>query len=183
MAQELPDPAPLPADEAVPPAMIKADLAAGIFFVVLATATLVGSWTMDRLEARRINPMTAPGLVPGLLSAALLVCGIILTLRSLRSPAPGGWRELGNAVVSSAAQRAGAVLVLTLTYTLVLVGLLPFWLATGIFVFAFVMVFETWLATPRRPLLQIMPWAFGLAVVTAGVVTLVFQRLFLVRLP
>ncbi|SRR5690606_15066868 len=183
MAQELPDPAPLPADEAVPPAMIKADLAAGIFFVVLATATLVGSWTMDRLEARRINPMTAPGLVPGLLSAALLVCGIILTLRSLRSPAPGGWRELGSAVVSSAAQRAGAVLVLTLTYTLVLVGLLPFWLATGIFVFAFVMVFETWLATPRRPLLQTMPWAFGLAVVTAGVVTLVFQRLFLVRLP
>src|SRR5690554_3349907 len=122
MAQELPDPAPLPADEAVPPAMIKADLAAGIFFVVLATATLVGSWTMDRLEARRINPMTAPGLVPGLLSAALLVCGIILTLRSLRSPAPGGWRELGSAVVSSAAQRAGAVLVLTLTYTLVLVA-------------------------------------------------------------
>lgn len=184
MVEQSPDAAPLPpADEAVPPAMIKADLAAGLFFVVLATATLFGSWTMDRLEARRINPLTAPGLVPGLLSAALLVCGVILTLRSLRTPAPEGWRDLGRAIVSSGAQRAGAVLVLTLIYSLVLVGLLPFWLATGVFVFAFVLVFEAWLAAPRQPPLRTLPWAFGLAVVTAAVVTLVFERLFLVRLP
>jgi len=170
-------------DAAEPPAMIKADLAAGLFFIVLAVATLVGSWNMDRLTARRINPLTVPGLVPGLLSAALLVCGVILTLRSLRTAAPDGWRDLRRAMVSTAARRAGAVLVLTLSYALVLVGLLPFWLATGLFVFAFVMVFETWLAMPRTPALRSLPWAFCLAIVTAGVVTLVFERLFLVRLP
>ena len=170
-------------DTAEPPAMIKADLLASLCFIVLAAATLVGSWNMDRLSARRINPLTVPGLVPGILSAALLVCGLILAIRSVRTSAPDGWRDLGQAVVSNAAQRAGAVLVLTLSYALVLVGLLPFWLATGIFVFAFIMVFETWLAAPRRPLLQTLPWALGLAVVTATLVTLVFERLFLVRLP
>lgn len=170
-------------DAADPPAMVKADLLAGLFFIVLAAATLVGSWNMDRLAVRRINPLTVPGLVPGLLAAALLGCGLILTMRSLRTAAPDGWRDLGRSLVSTAAQRAGAVLVLTLSYALVLVGLLPFWLATGLFVFAFIMVFETWLATPRRPLLRTLPWACGVAVATAGVVTLVFERLFLVRLP
>tara|TARA_R110002020_G_scaffold192728_3_gene392913 strand:+ start:93 stop:650 length:558 start_codon:yes stop_codon:yes gene_type:complete len=170
-------------DTAEPPAMIKADLLAGLFFIVLSVATLVASWNMDRLTARRINPLTVPGLVPGILSAALLVCGLILAIRSVRTSAPGGWHDLRQAIVSTAAQRAGAVLLLTLAYALVLVGLLPFWLATGLFVFVFIMVFETWLAAPRQPLLQTMPWAFGLAVATATLVTLVFERLFLVRLP
>lgn len=170
-------------EAAPPPAMIKADLLAGLFFLVLGAATFEGAWTMDRLEVRRINPLTVPGLVPGLLALALLACGLILTLRSVRTAAPGGWRDLGQAIVSTAAQRAGAVLVLTLGYTLVLVGLLPFWLATGLFVFAFIMVFEAWLATPRRTVMQTLPWAVGLALVTAIVVTLVFERLFLVRLP
>jgi hypothetical protein len=165
------------------PAMIKADLLASLVFIVLSAATLYGSWTMDRLANRRINPMTVPGLVPGLLSAALLVCGIILAVRSLRMPAAGGWSALGTNVTSSAAQRAGVVLVLTLVYSLGLIGLVPFWLATGIFVFAFILVFETWLAVPRRPLLQSLPWALGLAVATAAIVTIVFERAFLVRLP
>ena len=175
---------PSPAIDTVePPAMIKADLVTGLFFIVLAAATLFGALSMDRLEARRINPMTVPGLVPGLLALALLVCGLILTTRSWRLSAPGGWTDLGRAITASAAQRAGAVLVLTLTYALLLVGLLPFWLATGLFVFVFILTFESWLSTPRRPLLATFPWALGLAVVTAAVVTLVFERLFLVRLP
>ena len=90
---------------------------------------------------------------------------------------------LAAAVTSGAAGRVGMVLVLTLTYTLGLVGLVPFWLATGLFVFAFILVFELWLAEPRRRLAQSLPWALGLAVVTAAAVTLVFERAFLVRLP
>ena len=170
-------------DAAEPPAMIRADLVAGLFFIVLAAATFFGAWTMDRLEVRRINPLTVPGLVPGLLAIALMICGLILALRSLRTAAPNGWQDLGAAIISPAASRAGVVLLLTLIYTLVLVGWLPFWPATGIFVFAFITVFEAWLATPRRSLIQTLPWALGLAVVTAAVVTLVFERLFLVRLP
>lgn len=171
------------ADVGPSPAMLRADLLTAIVFIVLSAAILYASWSMDRLEVRRIHPLTAPGLVPGLLSVALLVCGIIMALRSLRLPAPGGWTDLGAATTSPAAGRAGMVLLLSLVYTLGLIGLVPFWLATGLFVFAFILVFETWLANPRRPLRQSLPWALGLAMATAVIVTLVFERAFLVRLP
>jgi hypothetical protein len=171
------------ADEGHSPAMIRADLLASLFFIVLSACMLYGSWTMDRLANRRINPMTVPGLVPGLLSVALLICGLVLAVRSVRSSAEGGWSDLGHAITAAPARRAGMVLLLALVYTLGLVGLVPFWLATGLFVFAFILVFETWMATPRRPLWQSMPWALGLAIATSAIVTLVFERAFLVRLP
>ena len=172
-----------PAEPGPAPAMIKADLLAGLVFILLGLAILYASWTMDRLEVRRILPLTAPGLVPGLLSLALTVCGVILALRALKRPAPGGWRELRGAVASRQAGRALAVMALVLAYTLVLVGWLPFWAATAIFVFTFILVFECVLVAPRRPFLSSLPWALGLAVVTAIAVTLVFERAFLVRLP
>lgn len=162
---------------------VRADLLAALFFLVLGAAILYGSWTMPRLEMRRIHPLTVPGLVPGLLSIALIVCGSILAYRSWRAPAPGGWNALGGAVSSAAARRAGAVCALVLVYTLGLVGLIPFWAATAIFVFTFILVFEVWLAAPRRALKQSLPWATGLAAFTAVAVTLVFERAFLVRLP
>ncbi|MHA6299601.1 tripartite tricarboxylate transporter TctB family protein [Devosia sp. CAU 1758] len=174
---------PIPPDDASQPGMVKADLLTGLFFIVLGLAIFYGAWTMDRLDIRRIHPMTVPGLVPGMLSVSLTLCGAILSFRSIRSPAPDGWKQLSGALISGAAGRAAAVMVLALIYTLGLVGTLPFWAATGLFVFAFILLFECWLAEPRRRVLNSLPWALGLAVVTAGVVTLVFERAFLVRLP
>ena len=174
---------PAPSEDAPPPSMVKADLLAGLFFIILGLAIFYGAWTMDRLEVRRIHPMTVPGLVPGMLAVALTLCGTILTFRSLRTPAAGGWQQLSGAVLSGAAARAATVMLLALIYTLGLVGTLPFWAATGLFVFAFIMVFECWLSEPRKPWLRSLLWALGLSVVTATVVTLVFERAFLVRLP
>jgi hypothetical protein len=182
MTTEAPIPDIVP-DDTAQPGMTKADLLAGLFFILLGLAIFYGSWTMDRLEVRRIHPLTVPGLVPGMLSVALTICGFIMAFRSLRTPAPGGWQQLSGAVLSGAAGRAGVVMLLALIYTLGLVGTLPFWAATGIFVFAFILCFECWLAVPRQPLLKSLPWALGLAVATAIAVTLVFERLFLVRLP
>lgn len=175
--------APTQTDDATTPGMIKADLLAGLVFILLGLAIFYGAWTMDRLEVRRIHPFTVPGLVPGMLAIALTLCGTILSFRSLRTAAPGGWQQLSGAMLSGAAGRAAAVMLLALVYTLGLVGTLPFWAATGLFVFCFIMVFECWLAAPRKPLLQSLPWALGLAVATATAVTLVFERAFLVRLP
>lgn len=172
-----------PEEDAEAPAMIRADLLAGVFFIGLGLLVFYGSWTMDRLEVRRIQPLSAPGLVPGLLSIALTICGLVLTIRSLRTALPGGWSQLGRALVSPAAGRALTVMVLALVYTLGLIGHMPFWLATGIFLFAFIMVFETWLANPRRPLLVSLPWALGIAIVISAAVTFTFERAFLVRLP
>lgn len=175
--------APTPSDDDPNPAMTKADLLTGLVFIVLGVAVFYGAWTMDRLEIRRIQPLTAPGLVPGVLALALTLCGGILTLRSLRQSTPGDWQILGGVILSGAAGRAMVVMALALVYTLGLVGTLPFWAATFLFVFAFIMVFECWLAEPRKPVVPSLLWALGIAVVTSATVTLVFERVFLVRLP
>lgn len=171
------------ADDQEAARMVRADLVAAAFFILLGVLILYGSWTMPRLEVRRIHPLTVPGLVPGMLSAALVVCGLILGIRSLRARTAGGWRVFAAALVSEGARRTLAVIILVLVYTLGLVGWLPFWAATSIFVFAFVLVFEVWLSPNPKPLLNSLAWGAGLAMATAIAVTLVFERLFLVRLP
>lgn len=162
---------------------VRADLVAAIVFILLGALILYGSWTMPRLEVRRIHPLTVPGLVPGLLSIALIACGAILALRSIRSRVRGGWDALVQGFISEGARRALAVIALVLVYTLGLVGWLPFSLATALFVFAFVAIFELWITPRPRPLARSIAWALGLAVVTSVAVTYVFERLFLVRLP
>lgn len=172
-----------PADDRETARMVRADLVAAIVFIILGALILYGSWTMPRLEARRVLPMTVPGLVPGMLSVGLIICGVLLAIRSLRARAEGGWQALTSGLVSEGARRVLAVLFHVLVYTLVLVGTLPFWLATAIFVFAFIVTFEVWITPRPRPLLPSVAWALALAVVTSAAVTYVFERLFLVRLP
>jgi putative tricarboxylic transport membrane protein len=161
-----------------------ADLVAGLVFVALGLAVLYGSWTMPRLEERGIHPLTVPGLVPGLLALALLLCGGLL--------AAGAWRagNLGPGLAAllalaggPAARRVAVALGLILAYTLGLVGWLPFWLSTALFVFAFVVSFEVWLTPATPPLGRTLAWAAGVALVTGVTVVLVFERGFLVRLP
>lgn len=161
----------------------RADLVTALVLLALGLAVVYLSWTMPRLEVRRIHPSTIPGLVPLLLGIALTVCGGLLAWRSWRIDAPGGWQDLFGLVRTREALRVGVVLALALVHTLVLVGLIPFWAAAMLFIFAFIMVFETWLNEgPADPLRSFL-WALAIAVVGGGGIYLVFERIFLVRLP
>jgi putative tricarboxylic transport membrane protein len=62
-----------------------------------------------------------------------------------------------------------------------MVGRLPFWLASAIFVFAFTAVFEWHEAPERRSRRLVEAAVIGLC--TGVAVTLVFEKLFLLRLP
>ena len=163
--------------------MTRADLIMAIVLVVLGLAILYGSWTMPRLEARRVHPMTVPGLVPGLLSISLIFCGGLLGIRSLRTRAIDGWAALRDGLLSIEAARVAVLLIMILAFTLGLVGRVPFWAASAAFIFAFVLVFELWLTDRRRPAAVSIAWAAGLAVVVSAAVFWVFQYQFLVRLP
>ena len=68
-------------EEGAPP---RADLKDAVGWIVFGAAVLVGSVTMDRLEAQNINPVTAPGLLPGLLGIAMILLGSALGVRSWR---------------------------------------------------------------------------------------------------
>jgi putative tricarboxylic transport membrane protein len=161
-----------------------ADLVSGIVLVLLGLAVLYGSWTMPRLEERGVHPLTVPGLVPGLLALALLACGAMLAAGAWR----GGELRAGLAGLAALAKgpqagRVATAMVLVLVYTLGLVGWLPFWLATALFVFAFIVVFEVLLVQERPPLARTLAWAAGVAIVAGAGAVLVFERGFLVRLP
>lgn len=176
-------PTPIPVDEASDPARIRADLITAIFLIGLGLVVTYFSWTMDRLEVRRIHPSTIPGLVPFILGVALTLCGGLLAMRSARLDRRGGGAALARVVASWGAVRVIAVLVLALIYTLGLLGRMPFWLATAIFVFSFITLFETVLADHPGSLVRTLVWALVVALGAGLGIHYVFGEIFLVRLP
>ena len=169
-----------------PKAMSRADFYTAIVLIALALAVLVGAITMDRLEVRRIHPASAPGLVPGLLGIALLICGILLILRSIRA---GGHRALppgGNLpdwLRGIEARRLALTAVVSVVYAVLLVGWLPYQVATALYVFVMVVAFERIMQVGRPSWAQTLAVAVVLAAVSGFGVGWVFEELFLVRLP
>jgi len=158
--------------------MVRADLVTGAVLLALAVAVIVGSWNMDRLEIRRIHPLSAPGLTPGLLGVALGIASLILVAQSVRSGGLGrlDWerRPLPPAI------RLAVAFALCLGYALGLVGRIPFWLATALFVTSFIAVFE-WADDGNR--MARLVWAVAIGVAAGLGISYVFSELFLVRLP
>ncbi len=167
-----------------PSSMDKADLVTSVLLIVLGAGAVIESWRMPRLEELAINPYTVPGIVPGLLGAIIVLLGMVLLVRSLRR---GGWRlDAGAAAVllrRESARRLYLSLVLTFGYAAGLVGRIPYWLATVIFVFLFITLFEWKGASGPGQRVKTIGFALVQAVLVAAAVTAVFQYLFLVRLP
>ncbi|MCD7059155.1 tripartite tricarboxylate transporter TctB family protein [Pelagibacterium xiamenense] len=164
--------------------MNRADFLTGVAFALLGFTIIYLSWIMPRLEIRGIHPSTVPGLVPGLLGALLAISGILLGAKALvRIRGKAGWRAFMAVFASEQAIRFAVVSGLCLAYALILVGRVPFWLATTLFVFALIVAFEVWLNDAPKPLLRSAVFAAVQAAIVAGLVTAVFQYGFLVRLP
>jgi hypothetical protein len=147
----------------------------GLGWIVLGLGIVAESWRMDRLEQQHINPWTVPGLVPGLLGAVLALFGIVLMLRR---PVPAedtgpleGWR-------------AALAVALCVGFAGGLVGSgLPFWAAAFLFVFAAITLFEWPDRAAEGTLAAGALRAVLVAAGAAAVITLIFQEVFLVRLP
>jgi Tripartite tricarboxylate transporter TctB family len=169
--------------ELAPP---RADLKDAIGWIAFGIAVLVGSITMDRLEQQNINPVTVPGLLPGLLGIAMILLGGVLGVRSLRRGAlaqPSPAATLGD---REASRRVWIAIALCCGYGVVLVGHgIPFWLASTIYVTASILVFRRLSRDPGERRLGARAWVQALVIGAASsVITwLVFERLFLVRLP
>ena len=74
-------------------------------------------------------------------------------------------------------------LVLCVGYAGGMIGTIPYWLATGIFVFLFVSLFEWRRDAEPRTRMRGLIIAAVIAVAVAGIVTWVFANVFLVTLP
>lgn len=149
----------------------RADFWFSIVLTAAGAALAFESWRMPRLAHLGIDPVSAPGLTPGLLGLILAALGVVLFVRSVRASRMPTQREGWG--------RFALTLALCLAYALGLVGRVPFWTATALFVAAFVAIF-TW---GRLPPVRTLGVAAVLAAAVSVSVTLVFDRLFLVRLP
>src|SRR5882672_1883957 len=180
---ELAAPASSPS-EAEDIAGLRNDFMSAIGWMGLGIAILIGSVTMDRLEKQGINPYTIPGLLPGLLGIAMTILGALLAARSWR---PHLLASAGKAVVNRAEQmRILLVLGLCLTFGVVLVGHgLPFWLAAAIFVTTAIFALQYQARKSTGQQLTLRQFASTAAIgLGAGIaITIVFQEIFLVRLP
>ena len=167
---------------------VRADFWFGLGLVALGIAAAFESWRMPRLADLNVHPMTVPGLVPGMIGVVIAVLGAVLFLRAARV---GGHRSSRRARSDNGAptdpvnqtRRFFITLALCLGYAGGLIGSVPFWAATGFFVFLFVMIFEWQASRSMTGHLRAAATAMLLAIVVAAAVTVVFQQVFLVRLP
>jgi Tripartite tricarboxylate transporter TctB family len=155
----------------------RSDIWGGVGWVSFGLVILVEALRMDRFTSMGATIYTMPGFVPGMIGVVVMVLGTVLTLR--------GWRRLKDATSPDGPPepilngRIAITILLTLVYAGGLIGRVPFWLATALFVGAF-----TWLFAPTDQAVQRRLIGCILAgVLTSAVVSIVFQEVFLVRLP
>src|SRR5580698_1364478 len=164
---------------------LRSDFLFGLGWMGLGSAILIGSVMMDRLEKQDINPYTIPGLLPGLLGIAMTILGALLAARSWRphlfaataKPAPADRAEH---------KRLLLVLGLCLGFGIGLVGHgLPFWLAAAIFVTLAILSlqYQSRKSTGERSSVRSLVKAAAIGLGAGIAITVVFQELFLVRLP
>jgi hypothetical protein len=164
----------------------RADFVGALAWIAFGLAIVAGSVAMDRLERFGATVYTAPGLVPGLLGGLIALLGLVLLVRAFRRGTLAGfaapWRP--DAAGRATLARSALAIVLTLTYTLALVGHgLPFWLVTVAFVFVFMLLFDLPERRARGQTARGLVLAAVVAIATSAVVTLMFERVFLVRMP
>ena len=164
---------------------IRADFWFGLGLLSFGFVVAVESWRMPRLTELNVHPMTAPGLVPGMLGVVITVLGSVLFLRAARA---GGWRARSRdgatgTDLANQTRRFFIALALCVGYAAGLVGAVPFWAATGAFVFLFTVVFEWQGGRSLGRHLRAFAMAALLAVIVAAAVTYTFEKVFLVRLP
>ncbi len=169
-----------------PETMNRADFVTSVVLLVFSVALVVESYRMPRLEDQGINPWSAPGVVPGFLGVILLLLAIGLFIRSL---ARRGYvfdvssENIRGSLFSPESGRLVLTLVLCIGYAGGLLGRVPYWLATFVFVGLFVAIFEWKPGLSRAQRNRRILVAVILAAATSAVVSLTFEKGFLVTLP
>lgn len=127
------------------------------------------------------SSMTSPGLVPGLLGAALIALGMVLSVRAWRGRSVVGPDGIIDPA-SVSTSRPVVAGVLMVSYALALTQGLPFTPLTVVFVTVFIVAFN-WQRQNRRQKMITCGGAAVLAMVFAVTLEFVFEQLFFVRLP
>ena len=151
------------------------DFCTGLILSVLSLGIIIESWRMPR-DLQGWPAYAGPGVVTGILGLGLLIMGLTLTLRSVRRPgAPLGLtgEDVQGYLTDIGTRRLGLMFGLSVLYCLLLGRNLPYWLTTGGYLVAVMVVFRA------GPWWQILLISAG----TTAAVAYVFNRIFAIPLP
>lgn len=164
--------------------MAKADFYTAIVLMVCGITATVMALQMPGPPGEQ-SPYSAPGLLPTVLGIVIAGLGLIMFIRAL-ARAKG---DVGISLASfkaflsaTSTRRIIATIVICLVYVFLL-GKVWYPLLTFLFVFGFAALFEYDRGQTFRAQIKKILLAALLALCTTAVVTVLFQYLFLVRLP
>jgi Tripartite tricarboxylate transporter TctB family len=153
---------------------MKSDTIQGAFWIAVGGAIFYASWTMERLANLGVQPFSAPGLLPGILGIFIVLLGVAMLLR--------GGNSSGEQAIDG--RRILVPLAICLGFAAGLVGHgLPFWLAAWIFVAVMIWTLQYKERKARDELRRLAAVALSVGLGAGTVIALVFQELFLIRLP
>jgi hypothetical protein len=157
----------------------RVDLAVAIVFFLVGAAIFFQAWNMPTFRERGGDIFTAPGIVPGFHGLVIAFLAALLGARAVVRKRRGLGATSRESTTAGLAGLA-LVIVLCLAFAVGMVTRLPFWLASAIFVTAFIVIFE-WRSgkSPARLVATALVVGVGAGVAIAYV----FEKLFLVRLP
>ena len=164
----------------------RADFITSILLVIFSILVLYFSFQMPTFVEEDANPMSAPGIVPGILGALILVFSTHLFIKSILKK---GFvlrinsTSISNLLKDPAFLRTFTTFVISSFYAWGLVGFIPFEYATFIYVFFFLLIFTLNPKNSLKAQLKIILMSLLQAVLVSGVVTGIFRYLFLVDLP
>lgn len=171
----------LPHEEPLAPRL---DLWVAIVFLALGIGILAIAAGMPTYREQLGDAYTAPGLVPAVHGAVIVLLSIWLGARAIRR---GALTPAGKAGFAKPAGYSNTRLALAsglcLFFTAGLIGRVPFTVAAAIFVSGFILLFEWRTGMPTAERLKRAAIAVAIGIATGIAVSLVFERLFLVRLP
>jgi hypothetical protein len=158
------------------------DLAQGLIWLAVGGSIFYASWTMERLENLGVKPFSAPGLLPGVLGVFMFVLGLAMLLRSVRA------RQLSPKTATNSWnfewRRILLPLALCLAFAGGLVGrALPFWTSAWLFIAVMIWTLQYAERKAKGELIRLAIVAVTVGGAASAAISLVFQELFLIRLP
>jgi len=170
------------------------------FWAGLGTTLFVASWRMDRLAHQGIAPWSAPGLLPGVVGALMVVFALVLAVQAWHgetdSDGEAAQRSADPADPAQAADPLGGwrgsllATVLCLAFAGFSLGHgLPFVVEAACFILVFTALFRwaAWRAQGRAEgrgaIVRGLAQAAAVAVLAAAAIAWLFESVFLVRLP
>ncbi|MCC7045678.1 MAG: tripartite tricarboxylate transporter TctB family protein [Alphaproteobacteria bacterium] len=171
----------LPHEEPLPP---RVDLWIAVVFFAVGAAIVAVAAQMPTYKEQQGEIYNWPGLVPTVHGAIVALLSAWLAIRSIgRGALLPGAQGLPARREGYSNGRLAVAAGLCLVFTTLLIGRLPFWLAAALFVASFITLFEWRRDVPPAANLRRLVIAAAIGVGTGIGVVLVFERLFLVRLP